>query len=159
MPERGELRGELAQALASPPQRGLWITTSERFDQAFQITLQSVIQLDCLFTPSTRTANPLRRLLRDVTDSTAQFRQSLRDSASRYSCSPSHQRNAAIAKNFSLGRSEQSPQPFVESAGNSRKALPDSIKVFHYPHSTTKPQLVILIFLQALSFDFLRLER
>src|SRR3974390_509194 len=141
MPERGELRGELAQALTSPPQRGLWITKRERFDEAFQITLQSGIEHDCLFTPSTRTANPLRRLLRDITHANAEFRQSLRDSASRYSCSASHQRDAAIAKNFSLGRSEQSPEPFVERAGNSRKALPHSIKVFHYPHSTTNSNL------------------
>src|SRR5271166_2759035 len=98
MPERGELRGELAQALTSPPERGLWITTSERFDEAFQITLQSAVELDCLLTPSTRTANQLRHLLLDITHSAAQCRQPLRDSAARYSCSPSHQRNAAIAK-------------------------------------------------------------
>src|SRR6202022_2681102 len=116
MPKRAELRGQLGQALTRPPQRGLWITASERFDEAFQIALQSGIEHDCLFTPSTRTTNPIRRLVRYLTNANAQFRQSLRDSASRYSCSASHQGDATIAKNFSLGRGEQSTEPFVESA-------------------------------------------
>jgi hypothetical protein len=112
---------ELAQALAGPQERRLWIAARLRLDQRAQIIEQARIRLAQRLATTPRSAHPLRidRL------AGTQFVERPTNGAARQARGTRHRCNTTAARRHRLGRRKPPPTPLVEHMNDRRKPLSD----------------------------------
>ena len=117
---------QAAHALASPPQRRLRITACRRLDQRFEIGEQRRVLEDRSLAPSSRSPDPLGRLV---------LRQFLQTAPDRARCNPGRhrdRRDPSITRGERLCRRDQTATPFIEKGSHCRKPLSDGFDIDHH---------------------------